>query len=77
MNSVLVMAIEDVYRLPKIRHIDAFEAELWDLWEFFNSDWFYEMLEILELNPEEKEWEKIRDAIIRFSRGRIKKDGTI
>lgn len=77
LGAMLTVAVEDVYRLPKIKSNKNFERMLFDLWDFFNSDWFYEVLEILQLNPNNKEWRKARNAIIRFSRGRIKKDGTI
>lgn len=77
LGAMLAVAIEDVYKLPKIKSDKNFERMLFDLWDFFNSEWFLEILQILQLNPKNKEWEKTRNAIIRLSRGRIKKDSTV
>lgn len=76
LGAILTKAVEDTYRLPKIKNKKDFDDRLFDLWDFFNGEWFLEILEILEINPDLKEWEEIRSDIIRFSRGRIKADGT-
>lgn len=63
LSRILFQAVEDAYSLPSMTDECHFENRRLELWGFFNSSWFYEILDILDISPHRKIWKEVRDLI--------------
>lgn len=61
--SIIIQSIEDVNRLPNVTSDVEFEKLRNDLWTFFASDWFFEILGILDISPALNLWDKLRKRV--------------
>jgi len=57
---ILTQAVEDVERLPNLKSDYEFTQMRNDLWSFFNSDWFFEILYQLDIEPDRPIWDELR-----------------
>lgn len=62
-ERVLLQAITDVDTLPNIQNVTAFRARQNDLWAFFNSRWFFDIIDFLEIGRDNEKWDEIRAKI--------------
>lgn len=84
---ILTQAIEDIDHLPNVDNEHEFQSLRNDLWSFFGSTWFYEILEILDISSNKVVWNELRNRIwnctthkppyVRPSRRKDKEDDTI
>ena len=60
---IVLQALEDVEHLPMISSDTEFEKTRLDLWSFFHSDWFSEILTALDLDEMHPRWDEARNKI--------------
>lgn len=60
---IITQALEDVEHLPMITSDGVFRNTRNELWAFFHSDWFYNILDYLEIDTDKPLWEETRKKI--------------
>lgn len=69
-ERVLLQAIVDVDTLANIPNETTFRNRQNDLWAFFNSRWFFDIIDFLEIGRDNEKWEEIRAKIWNCSMSR-------
>lgn len=60
---ILTQALEDAGSLQNLKTDYEFKRMRNDLWSFFHSDWFFEILSQLDLDAENPVWDATRKKI--------------
>ena len=60
---IVLQALEDVDHLPMISSDYEFKKTRNELWAFFHSDWFYNIIDYLEIDRAKPIWDEARNKI--------------